>query len=82
MGNCLGTYVDKVANGNTSIFFIRKINAPDKEYFAMEYRDGKVVQLHCKGNGTDQTGKVTAFADAFANVLRLNHWQPAKFVAA
>lgn len=82
MGNCLGTYVDKVANGNTSIFFIRKINAPDKEYFAMEYNDGKIVQLHGKGNCTDQTGKVTAFADAFANVLRLIHWQPAKFVAA
>lgn len=82
MGNCLGTYVDKVANGNTSIFFIRKINAPDKEYFAMEYRDGKIVQLHGKGNCTDQTGKVTAFADAFANVLRLIHWQPAKFAAA
>lgn len=46
--HCVGSYVDKVAKGQTTILFVRKANAPDKPYFTMEYRDNKVVQL--RGN--------------------------------
>ena len=82
LGNCVGTYVDEVANGETMIFFIRKIDNPDKSYFAMEYKDGKVKQLYTVGNTPDKTGKVIAFADALCKVLNATKFQPPKLAVA
>ncbi len=45
--HCVGTYVDRVAKGETNILFIRKAEDPDTPYFTLEYRDGKVIQ--CRG---------------------------------
>lgn len=82
LGNCVGTYVDRVANGETMIFFIRKIDNPDKSFFAMEYKDGKVKQLYTVGNTPDKTGKVIAFADALCKVLNATKFQPPKLAVA
>ena len=82
MGNCLGSYGDRIMRGQTSIFFIRKLNNPDKEYFAMEYRDGKIIQLEGKSHSHDLQGVVTAFANMFCNALNAAQWQPSKMIAA
>lgn len=82
LGNCLASYVRKVSEGNTSIFFIRKMDHPDKAYYAMEYKDGKIIQLHGKGNCDDTKGNVTAFANVFCKVLNTIQYQPQKFMAA
>jgi hypothetical protein len=46
--HCVGTYVDRVAKGQTHIFFVRRVEEPDTPYFTMEYNNGRVIQ--CRGN--------------------------------
>ncbi|MCD8208276.1 MAG: PcfJ domain-containing protein [Bacteroidales bacterium] len=66
--DCLQTYVNKVAAGQTEIFFIRKEAEPEKSYFAMEYKNGKVVQ--CRGkNNCGMTPEVEAFVKAFEQLM-------------
>ena len=46
--HCVRTYVNKVADGQTSILFIRKQQEPDKPLYTLELnRDRKIVQ--CRG---------------------------------
>ena len=79
--NCLATYAEKMAEGKTTIFFIRKIDAPDKEFFAMEYKDGEIKQLRTYHNHSDESGKIVAFADAFATVLKSTNFVPPRLAA-
>lgn len=62
--HCVGTYIERVAKGETAIFFIRKENEPNKPYYTLEWRDNKVIQ--CRGmNNCSVTDKVKAFVQAF-----------------
>lgn len=84
--NCLRTYVKRVANGKTSIFFIREADNPDAAFFAMQYDPltGKIIQLHNVNNGIDEhpeaKGSVTEFARSFAKVLRKINYNPEKII--
>lgn len=61
--HCVGTYRDKVAKGESMIFFIRKEDGPDKPYYTMEWK-GKVVQ--CRGfRNCEMTPEVKAFVEIF-----------------
>lgn len=61
--HCVGTYVDRVAKGETMIFFIRQESDPDKPFFTLEWK-GKVVQ--CRGyRNCDMTPEVKAFVNLF-----------------
>lgn len=47
--HCVRTYADRVADGRTSILFIRKAEDPDMPYFTLELNaDHKIVQ--CRGD--------------------------------
>lgn len=70
LNNCLNTYKKRMAKGESTIFFIRRIEEPDKAYYAMEYRDGKIIQVHGYGN-CNATPEVKQFAEKFAEVLRI-----------
>jgi hypothetical protein len=62
--HCVGTYIERVAKGETAIFFIRKENEPNKPYYTLEWRDNKVIQ--CRGmNNCSVTDKVKAFVKTF-----------------
>ncbi|MCD8011604.1 MAG: PcfJ domain-containing protein [Lachnospiraceae bacterium] len=62
--HCVGTYVDRVAKGETNIFFIRKAEDPDTPYFTLEYRDGRVIQ--CRGmRNCGMPPDVEAFVNVF-----------------
>lgn len=62
--HCVGTYVERVAKGETMILFVRKEAEPDVPYFTLEYRGGKVVQ--CRGrNNCGMSKDVQAFVKAF-----------------
>ncbi len=62
--HCVGTYREKVMNGETTIFFIRKISAPNKSYYTLEWKDSRVVQ--CRGRkNCDMTPQVKAFVEMF-----------------
>lgn len=62
--HCVGGYVERVARGETNIFFIRKETEPDKSYFTLEWNYNKVVQCRGKGN-CGMTAEVKAFVKAF-----------------
>lgn len=67
--HCVGTYIEKVAKGETSIFFVRKEDAPDKPYFTLEYKDDHVVQ--CRGaHNCDMPPNVKAFVKVFERKMQ------------
>ena len=67
--HCVGGYVDRVARGETSIFFIRKADAPDTPYFTLEYRDNKVIQ--CRGfKNCGMKPEVEAFVNEFEKKMQ------------
>lgn len=62
--HCVGTYVERVAKGETMVLFVRKIDAPEESYYTMEWNGSKVVQ--CRGfKNCDMTPEVKAFTQVF-----------------
>jgi len=49
LGHCVGSYVEHIAKGRCSVYFVRKKEEPETPFYTVEYRDGKVVQ--CQGKG-------------------------------
>lgn len=65
--HCVGSYIDKVGNGETLIFFIRRKEKPEKPYYTLEWK-GKVVQ--CRGmNNCAMTQEVNEFVDLFSKEM-------------
>ena len=75
LSNCLATYATKVAEGSTSIFFIRRADDPKSAFVAMEYNNGRIVQIHKKMN-KDAGIEVKKFADSFVTVLNKVNYDP------
>lgn len=42
--HCVGGYADRMADGETAIFFIRRADEPDEPYYTLELRNQSVVQ--------------------------------------
>jgi len=67
--HCVGGYVERVAGGETNIFFIRKTEAPDVPYFTLEFRDNKVFQ--CRGyRNCGMPPEVKAFVKVFEKKMQ------------
>ena len=67
--HCVGAYVDKVARGETNIFFVRKEKEPDKSYFTMEWKDNKIIQ--CRGyKNCGMPPEVRAFVRIFEKKMQ------------
>lgn len=67
--HCVGTYVERVAKGETLILFVRKKAEPDTPYFTLEYRDGRVIQ--CRGrNNCGMPQDVKTFVQAFERKMQ------------
>ena len=61
--HCVGTYRDRVAKGDTMIFFIRLESDTDQPFYTLEWK-GRVVQ--CRGfKNCDMTPEVKAFVNIF-----------------
>lgn len=61
--HCVGTYRDRVAKGDTMIFFIRLEDEPDQPFYTLEWK-GRVIQ--CRGfKNCDMTPEVKAFVNIF-----------------
>lgn len=67
--HCVGTYVERVARGETMILFVRKEEAPDKPYFTMEWKKDHVAQCRGKHNA-DMPKEVQAFVNAFEERMK------------
>ena len=65
--HCVGTYMEKVEKGETTIFFIRRKEAPETPYYTLEWH-GKVIQ--CRGlHNCDMTPEVKAFVEIFGEKM-------------
>ena len=60
LDHCVGRYAKDHANGKTTIFLIRRIEDPDKPYYTLEWKNGKINQNHTSHNHL-QTEEVLAF---------------------
>lgn len=49
--HCVGSYVDKVAEGKTMIFYVRKMEEPNIRLYTAEYLNGKLEQIRASCNG-------------------------------
>ncbi len=51
LNHCVASsYSERYANGEDIILFIRKISQPEKSYYTMQVRQGRIIQTRCKGN--------------------------------
>lgn len=48
--HCVAGYADRMAEGKTAIFFIRRADAPDTPYYTLELRDKRVIQCRTLRN--------------------------------
>jgi hypothetical protein len=60
MNHCVGSYVDRVARGDTVILFIRHSDNPTEAFYTMEFKDGKIIQERGKHNA-NPSKEVTEF---------------------
>ena len=64
--HCVGGYIQRMAAGETAIFFIRKMDAPDTPYFTLELQEKQVVQCRTEHNVSyAQYPEVLAFVQAW-----------------
>lgn len=64
LNHCVGRYAESYAEGKTDILVIRKTTEPDKPYFTVEIRKGKVEQV--RGNKNCPASEDVAwFMEAF-----------------
>ena len=69
--HCVATYIGRVAQGETEIWFVRRKAAPDEVYYTLEYRAGQIVQCRTKNNVSYTTEpEVRGFADSWAKLRR------------
>lgn len=67
--HCVGGYVERVAKGETNIFFVRKADHPEQSYFTMEWKNNKVVQCRGKRN-CGMPPDVKAFVQVFEKKMQ------------
>lgn len=64
--HCAKTFVNMVADGETTLLFLREKDIPEKPFFTVEVRDGEIRQAHGFGNSC-VTGKgLCDFLERFA----------------
>nr|DAL03911.1 MAG TPA: PcfJ like protein [Caudoviricetes sp.] len=50
--HCVGGYADRMADGETAIFFVRRSDAPEEPYYTLELRNRSVVQCRTLHNAS------------------------------
>ena len=69
-GNCVVDYLQRHADGEISILFLRKNDAPDKPFVTMEISDGVIEQALARFN-TKPSDEVRAFLNEYATEKNL-----------
>ena len=63
-GNCVGyMYLDSYINGQTEIFFARKLEDVTKSFITLEYKNGYVAQKELQNHNRNFTDEQLAFID-------------------
>ena len=62
--HCVGGYIKRMAEGETAIFFLRKVNEPDKPFYTLELQKKRVIQCRTEHNASyDRNPDVKNFVD-------------------
>lgn len=62
--HCIGTYAEDFSKGVCDILFVRRVDEPDKPFYTLEIRQGRVKQ--CRGyKNRAKTTEVEAFVELF-----------------
>jgi hypothetical protein len=70
---CVASYIDKMAEGTTTILFIRREEEPEKPFYTIEIRDGAIRQIYGFDNcGTTQ--EVQGFVDQWQAKKLTSSW--------
>ncbi|OIJ17083.1 hypothetical protein BKP37_00650 [Anaerobacillus alkalilacustris] len=64
LNHCVGGYAKRYANGETNLFFIRKLNMPDKPFYTIEIKNNTITQAYGNKN-VAPTKQVEKFIDHF-----------------
>ena len=70
--HCVGGYIQRMASGETAIFFIRRESGPDKPFYTLELQNKKIIQCrtdHNKSYELDQD--VKTFVDMWMEKIVL-----------
>ena len=67
---CLGTYPERIAEGKTLVFFVRKLDNPTAQFVAFEYCNGEVVQCRYAHNKDVKDTQILDFVNRFADALK------------
>lgn len=62
--HCVGGYIRDMAEGETAIFFLRKVSEPDKHFYTLELQKKRVIQCRTEHNASyDRNPDVKNFVD-------------------
>lgn len=62
--HCVGGYIKRMAEGETAIFFLRKVSEPDKPFYTLELQKKRVIQCRTEHNASyDRNTDVKNFVD-------------------
>ena len=68
--HCVGGYVNRMADGVTTILLIRRVEEPEKPFFTLEYLNGRVQQCKSLRNADYKNDhQVSGFVDSWVNHL-------------
>lgn len=72
LGHCVRTYVKKVTEGKTAIFFIRKTNQSQKSFYTLELNEKREI-LQCYGKfNCSKTPEIEEFLNEWQNWMNSN----------
>lgn len=55
--HCVGGYADRMADGETAIFFVRRLDEPDEPYYTLELKNRSVVQCRTLHNASYEANR-------------------------
>ncbi|WP_418205778.1 PcfJ domain-containing protein [Anaerotignum faecicola] len=82
--HCVGGYIRDMAEGETAIFFLRKVSEPDKPFYTLELQKKRVIQCRTEHNASyDRKPDVKKFVDMWMEkVVKKGGKKKAKEAAA
>jgi hypothetical protein len=66
--HCVANYASRVANGETIILLVRKLHQPERPFYTLEVKNGRIIQ--CRGYGNkDMTEDVEDFVRRYEKAV-------------
>ena len=67
--NCVGSYVSKIVERRSIVFFVRKKDEPEQSFVTAEFKNGRLNQIFYKNNRHVTDQEIREIANDFCNSL-------------